>query len=98
MAPARVTGKAIYKKQTGIIAVSDDLTSVTWTPMSGAASPAVSLAIADITSELLWFLVIATTCDGARSLLTALCRPPANARHKSKGHPENIRKVFLLGC
>lgn len=61
MATARAKGKAIYKKEPGIIAVSDDLTSVTWTPLSGTGSATVSLTISDITSELPCFLVNVTT-------------------------------------
>lgn len=47
---ASVQGNAVYKKKDGIIAVSDDHTRVTWTPVAGG-SP-VTLATANITSEL----------------------------------------------
>lgn len=42
-------GSAIYKKKEGVIAVSDDHTRVTWTPVAGGAS--VTLATASITSR-----------------------------------------------
>ncbi|CAN8103831.1 unnamed protein product [Discula destructiva] len=48
MATAR--GKAAFKKKDGIIAVSDDLTSVTWTALPATGSPTISLNISDITN------------------------------------------------
>ncbi|CAK7228256.1 RNA polymerase II transcription factor B subunit 1 [Sporothrix curviconia] len=41
-------GKAVYKKKEGVIAVSDDHTRVTWTPLAGGS--AVTLATANITN------------------------------------------------
>ena len=41
-------GKAVYKKKDGVIAVSDDHTRVTWTPVAGGS--ALTLATANITS------------------------------------------------
>lgn len=41
-------GKAVYKKKEGIIAVTDDHTRVSWTPVAGGA--AVTLATANITN------------------------------------------------
>ncbi|CAK7197755.1 RNA polymerase II transcription factor B subunit 1 [Sporothrix eucalyptigena] len=41
-------GKAVYKKKDGVIAVSDDHTRVTWTPLAGGS--AVTLATANITN------------------------------------------------
>lgn len=42
--------RAAFKKKDGIIAISSDQVSVTWTPV-GAGSPTVALTIANITSE-----------------------------------------------
>ncbi len=47
---ASPTGRALFKKKEGILAVSDDQTSVTWTPLPGQGQ-AVSLAVANITSK-----------------------------------------------
>jgi transcription initiation factor TFIIH subunit 1 len=44
-------GKAAYKKKDGIITVSDDLSTVLWSPLPGPGPPVVSLAIANITSK-----------------------------------------------
>ncbi len=44
-------GKAAYKKKDGILALSGDQKSVTWTPLPGNGPPVVSVAVANITSE-----------------------------------------------
>ena len=44
-------GKAAYKKKDGIITLSDDQKSVTWTPLPGTGPPVVSLSILNVTSE-----------------------------------------------
>lgn len=43
--------KAVYKKKDGIIAITDDQASVTWTPLPGTGTPTVSLSIFNITSK-----------------------------------------------
>lgn len=45
-------GKAAYKKKDGIVAISDDQSAITWTPLPGTGSPTVSLAVSSITSKL----------------------------------------------
>ncbi len=44
-------GRTLYKKKDGILAVSKDQTSVSWTPLPGQGPPGVTLAVANITSE-----------------------------------------------
>jgi transcription initiation factor TFIIH subunit 1 len=43
--------KAGYKKKDGIITLTDDQASVTWTPLPGTGTPTVSLPILNITSK-----------------------------------------------
>lgn len=43
--------KAVYKKKDGIITITDDQASVTWTPLPGTGTPTVSLSIFNITSK-----------------------------------------------
>lgn len=43
--------KAVYKKKDGIVTLTDDQASVTWTPLPGTGTPTVSLSILNITSE-----------------------------------------------
>ena len=43
--------KAGYKKKDGIITLTDDQASVTWTPLPGTGTPTVSLPIFNITSK-----------------------------------------------
>lgn len=43
--------KACYKKKDGIITLTDDQASVTWTPLPGTGTPTVSLPIFNITSK-----------------------------------------------
>ncbi|KUI73826.1 Putative RNA polymerase II transcription factor B subunit 1 [Cytospora mali] len=47
---AEIRAKAVYKKKDGIIAISDDQSTVTWTPLSTAGSQTVFLAIPNITN------------------------------------------------
>lgn len=54
-------GKAIFKKKDGIIAISDDQSSVTWTPLPATGTPTVSLPISNITSEPFWSMAIVTS-------------------------------------
>lgn len=44
-------GKAAYKKKDGLITLSDDQKSVTWTALPGTGPPVVSLTVLNITSE-----------------------------------------------
>lgn len=44
-------GKAAYKKKDGILTLSGDQKTVTWTPLPGNGPPVVSVAVANITSE-----------------------------------------------
>jgi len=44
-------GRALYKKKEGILTLSTDQKSVTWTPAPGQGPPVVSLAVINITSE-----------------------------------------------
>lgn len=48
---ADLRARAVYKKKDGIIAISDDQTTVTWTPLSTTGAQTVSLAIPNITSQ-----------------------------------------------
>ena len=41
----------MYKKKEGIVAISDDQRTVTWTPNPGNGPPVVSLPLASITSK-----------------------------------------------
>jgi len=50
-------GQTVYKKKEGIVAISDDQRTVTWTPNPGNGPPVVSLALANITSKLTLRLV-----------------------------------------
>ncbi|KAF3765941.1 hypothetical protein M406DRAFT_346100 [Cryphonectria parasitica EP155] len=43
-------GRAAFKKKDGIITISDDQVSVTWTPLPGTGQPTVALAVASITN------------------------------------------------
>ncbi|PSR83113.1 TFIIH p62 subunit domain-containing protein [Coniella lustricola] len=43
-------GKAAFKKKDGILAITDDQASITWTPLPGTGQPTVSLSIANITN------------------------------------------------
>lgn len=45
-------GTAVYKKKEGILTVTDDQISITWTPQTAPGGPpVVTLAIANITSR-----------------------------------------------
>ncbi|KAK7747946.1 RNA polymerase II transcription factor B subunit 1 [Cytospora paraplurivora] len=68
-----LSARAVYKKKDGIIAISDDQATVTWTPAAGAGTPTVSLAIPNITN-------LQKTPDSApKVMLKIFEKPPSSA-------------------
>lgn len=70
---AGLRARAVYKKKDGILAISDDQTTVTWTPLSTAGAQTVSLAIPNITN-------LQKTPDTApKVMLKIFEKPPSSA-------------------
>jgi transcription initiation factor TFIIH subunit 1 len=67
-------GKAAYKKKDGILTLSGDQKTVTWTPLPGNGPPVVAITIANITSEQPSYRSVDCSL-----MLTLICRSPADA-------------------
>lgn len=80
---ASAQGKASYKKKQGVIAVSEDHTRVTWTPLAGGS--AVTLATANITSVFCCALKSALRC-----IATDINRPSTDAGYSRQGYAQDI--------
>lgn len=66
-------GRALFKKKDGILTLTSDLQTVTWTPNSGGP-PTISLPVAGITSMFAPILLLFPP------LLTENCRQTFNRR------------------
>ena len=63
-------GQAAYKKKDGILTLTGDQKSVTWTPLPGNGPPAVVVSVSNITSE----QAVARVTQSASSVLTLSLR------------------------